>query len=290
MVSTAPQWRRRPHDLSRRDRTSRPSRSQIYLIRHGETEWSLSGQHTGRTDIPLTAHGEDEARELAPSLRGIAFSRVLTSPRQRARQTAELTGLGAAAEIEPDLAEWDYGDYEGIRSVDIRKQRPDWNVFQDGCPNGETPDQVAARADRLIRHLCTFEGNVALFSHGQFGCSLAVPLDRAGGHRSPALLAGNGLTQCPWLRCRPSQTTGHRKVEHGPEDTLPRVVRSGSGAVVPGFTVDNGALGGRVVQAKHPGRTADELAELTVDAQGDRRRRTIAPADRERVAGQPQIE
>lgn len=161
--------------MTSRDVPDIPARPlQIYLIRHGETEWSLSGQHTGRTDIPLTAHGEEEARALAPSLRGIAFSRVLTSPRQRARQTAELTGLGAAAEIEPDLAEWDYGDYEGIRSVDIRKQRPDWNVFQDGCPNGETPDQVAARADRLIRHLCTFDGNVALFSHGQFGCSLAV--------------------------------------------------------------------------------------------------------------------
>jgi probable phosphoglycerate mutase len=147
---------------------------QIHLIRHGETAWSLSGQHTGTTDIPLTAHGEDEARTLAPALRDIAFATVLSSPRQRAQRTCELAGLGSAAEIEPDLAEWDYGDYEGLRSVEIRKERPDWNVFQDGCPNGETPGQVAARADRLIRHLCTFEGNVALFSHGQFGCSLAA--------------------------------------------------------------------------------------------------------------------
>jgi probable phosphoglycerate mutase len=97
---------------------------QLYFIRHGETEWSLSGQHTGRTDIPLTARGEDEARELGPRLREIEFARVLTSPRQRARRTYELAGLGPAAEIEPDLAEWDYGDYEGQRSVDIRKERP----------------------------------------------------------------------------------------------------------------------------------------------------------------------
>lgn len=147
---------------------------QIYLIRHGETEWSLSGQHTGRTDIPLTAHGADEARELAPLLRSIKFSRVLTSPQLRARQTSELTEVDPTAELEPDLAEWDYGDYEGQRSADIRKQRPDWNVFRDGCPGGESPEEVSARADRLIGHLCALNGNVAVFSHGQFGCSLAV--------------------------------------------------------------------------------------------------------------------
>ncbi|MDQ2762139.1 MAG: histidine phosphatase family protein [Pseudomonadota bacterium] len=147
---------------------------QIYLIRHGETEWSVSGQHTGRTDIPLTAHGADEARELAPSLRGIKFSRVLTSPQLRARQTSELTELGTAAEIEPDLAEWDYGRYEGRRSVDIREQHPGWNVFRDGCPDGESPGQVSSRADRLIAKLSVLDGTVALFSHGQFGCSLAA--------------------------------------------------------------------------------------------------------------------
>jgi broad specificity phosphatase PhoE len=147
---------------------------QIYLIRHGETEWSASGQHTGRTDIPLTAHGADEARELASSLRGIDFSRVLTSPRLRARHTSELTGLGTVAEIEPDLAEWDYGQYEGQRSADIRKQRPGWNLFRDGCPGGESPDQVSGRADRLIAKLSLLDGTVVLFSHGQFGCSLAA--------------------------------------------------------------------------------------------------------------------
>jgi broad specificity phosphatase PhoE len=140
---------------------------QLYFIRHGETEWSLSGQHTGRTDIPLTARGEDEARELGPCLREIQFARVLTSPRQRARRTCELAGLGPAAEIDPDLAEWDYGDYEGQRSVDIRKGRPDWNVFRDGCPQGHghrclteqripTITVVVYKADRLSRSLADF--------------------------------------------------------------------------------------------------------------------------------------
>jgi broad specificity phosphatase PhoE len=146
----------------------------LYFVRHGETEWSVSGQHTGRTDIPLTPQGEDEARALAPWLKAIQFARVFTSPRQRARRTCELAGLGANAELEPDLAEWDYGDYEGKLSSDIRKLRPHWNVFQDGCPGGEMPAQISDRADRLIARLCTMEGNVALFSHGEFGPALAA--------------------------------------------------------------------------------------------------------------------
>nr|WP_294502266.1 histidine phosphatase family protein [uncultured Rhodopila sp.] len=146
----------------------------LYIIRHGETEWSLSGQHTGRTDLPLTAHGEEEARGLQLWLRHIRFARVLTSPLQRARRTCELAGLGAAAEVEPDLAEWAYGDYEGQLSRDIRKERPGWSVFRDGCPNGEMPDQVAARAERLIDRLGGLDGSVALFSHGQFSRVLAA--------------------------------------------------------------------------------------------------------------------
>jgi broad specificity phosphatase PhoE len=146
----------------------------LYLIRHGQTAWSLSGQHTGRTDIPLTALGEDEARGLLPWVGRTRFSRVLTSPRQRAKRTCELAGLGERAETEPDLAEWDYGDYEGKLSSDIRMGRPDWNAFRDGCPNGEMPAQVAARADRLIAHLRTMEDNVALFSHGEFGLALVA--------------------------------------------------------------------------------------------------------------------
>jgi broad specificity phosphatase PhoE len=142
--------------------------SKLYLIRHGETEWSLSGQHTGRTDIPLTEHGEEEARRLVPLLKDVRFSTALCSPRQRARHTCDLAGLGALAHVEPDLAEWDYGDYEGLRSPDIAKERPAWNIFVDGGPNGESPQDVSARADRLISHLEALEGNVALFSHGHF--------------------------------------------------------------------------------------------------------------------------
>ena len=147
---------------------------QLYLVRHGETAWSLTGQHTGRTDLGLTAHGEDQARALAPRLREIEFDRVLVSPRLRARQTCELAGLGARSLIEPDLAEWDYGDYEGQRSADIRKEHADWNVWRDGCPHGETPDELSARVDRLIRRLSELRGNVALFSHGQLGAALAA--------------------------------------------------------------------------------------------------------------------
>ena len=147
---------------------------QLYYIRHGETEWSLSGKHTGRSDIPLTAHGEAQARALSSSLQEVQFMRVLTSPRQRARRTCELAGLGSTAEIDADLAEWDYGDYEGQRSVDICRARSGWNVFRDGCPGGESPVLISERADRLISRLCALQGNVALFSHGQFGSAFAA--------------------------------------------------------------------------------------------------------------------
>lgn len=146
----------------------------IHLIRHGETEWSLSGQHTGRTDIALTANGEAQARALAPLLAGIRFDHVLTSPRQRARRTCELAGLGVQAQVDADLAEWDYGDYEGLRSADIRRRRPEWLIFRDGCPNGETPAQLAARVDGLLARLRALEGNIALFTHGHLGVSLAT--------------------------------------------------------------------------------------------------------------------
>jgi broad specificity phosphatase PhoE len=146
----------------------------VYLIRHGETEWSLSGRHTGRSDIPLTRHGEDEARALAPALSDISLAAVLTSPRQRAQRTCELAGPRNAAVIESDLAEWDYGDDEGRRSVDIRKERPGWLVFRDGCPGGEMPAQISRRADRVIARFMAMRGNVAAFSHGQFGCVLAA--------------------------------------------------------------------------------------------------------------------
>lgn len=144
------------------------------LIRHGETTWSLSGQHTGKTELDLTANGEEQARSLAPRLQSLGFTRVLVSPRLRARRTCELAGLGAMAEVEPDLAEWDYGEHEGRRSVDIRQDDPDWDIWRDGCPGGESSADVSARADRLIERLARIGGTVALFSHGQFGVALAT--------------------------------------------------------------------------------------------------------------------
>lgn len=155
-------------------KTGKPDSLRLYLIRHGETEWSLSGRHTGRTDIALTRNGQGEARELGKRLLDIPFAHVLTSPLRRALQTCELAGLDQPQEMEPDLAEWDYGDYEGRRSADIRMQRPDWNVYRDGCPGGESPAQVSARADRLLARLRRLEGNVALFTHGQIGSALAA--------------------------------------------------------------------------------------------------------------------
>jgi broad specificity phosphatase PhoE len=146
----------------------------IYLVRHGETEWSLSGQHTGRTDIPLTAKGEADARKLNERLRSPVFKRVFVSPLQRARQTAALAGLATPAEIEPDFVEWDHGEYEGLRSAEIRAIKPDWNLYKDGCPGGESPAQVLLRADRVIARLRALEGDIAIFSHGHFGCVLAA--------------------------------------------------------------------------------------------------------------------
>ena len=148
--------------------------SRLYLIRHGETAWSLSGQHTGRTDIPLIEQGEQDARKLAKRLHAVSFSRVFTSPLRRARRTCELAGLDDSAEIEPDLAEWDYGDYEGQRLVEIRNGRSGWNLYRDGCPRGESPAQVSERADRLIARLRTMGGNIAVFTHGSFGRVLGV--------------------------------------------------------------------------------------------------------------------
>ena len=151
-----------------------PARLAIYLIRHGETAWSISGQHTGSTDLALTAHGEDEARALRPWLHDVMFAQVLTSPRQRACRTAALAAPSAAASVEPELAEWEYGQYEGVRSAIIRQQRPSWSVFRDGCPGGEAPEQVSRRADAVIARLRGCQGNVALFSHGQFACVLGA--------------------------------------------------------------------------------------------------------------------
>jgi probable phosphoglycerate mutase len=140
----------------------------VYAARHGETAWSLSGQHTGLTDLPLTERGERNARRLAERLRGLTFARVFTSPLARASRTCELAGFGDVAELDRDLLEWNYGDYEGRPTVDIHAQRPDWQLFRDGCPGGESPEQVGVRADHVVSRVRAIQGNVLLFSSGHF--------------------------------------------------------------------------------------------------------------------------
>ena len=138
----------------------------VFLIRHGETEWSLSGQHTGITDIPLTENGRTMPRLLAPILAKVTFARIFTSPLKRARETCELAGLGERAEIDHDLVEWNYGDYEGLTTKEIHAKTPDWMLFRDGCPGGDGPEDVARRVDSVIGRVRAVEGDVALFAHG----------------------------------------------------------------------------------------------------------------------------
>jgi broad specificity phosphatase PhoE len=140
----------------------------VYVARHGETAWSLSGQHTGLTDLPLTSNGELNARRLGERLKGLRFAKVFTSPLQRAKRTCELAGFGAVAEIDPDLVEWNYGEYEGLRSAEIFAERPDWQLFRDGCPGGESPAQISERADRVVQRVRKVSGNALLFSSGHF--------------------------------------------------------------------------------------------------------------------------
>ena len=140
----------------------------IYLARHGETAWSLSGQHTGLTDLPLTKDGEDAARRLGKRLKGLSVTKVFTSPLQRAARTCELAGFGAVAQFDPDLVEWNYGKYEGLRTSEIQRTRPDWKLFRDGCPGGETLDQIGTRADRVVNRVRALNDNVLLFSSGHF--------------------------------------------------------------------------------------------------------------------------
>jgi probable phosphoglycerate mutase len=140
----------------------------IYLARHGETAWSLTGQHTGLTDLPLTPHGERNAGHLGERLRGLKFAKVFTSPLQRAVRTCELAGFKSSAEIDNDLVEWNYGDYEGRRTLEIRAERPGWQIFRDGCPGGESPEQVAVRADRVVARVRAIADDVLIFSSGHF--------------------------------------------------------------------------------------------------------------------------
>jgi probable phosphoglycerate mutase len=146
----------------------------VHLARHGETAWTLSRQHTGRTDLPLTERGERNARQLGERLRGLRFARVWTSPLQRAARTCELAGFADSAEVVPDLVEWDYGRYEGRTSAEILAERPEWQLFRDGCPGGESPAQVGARADRVVARVRGTPGDVLIFSSGHFLRTLAA--------------------------------------------------------------------------------------------------------------------
>src|SRR6266851_368589 len=140
----------------------------IYIARHGETAWTLTGQHTGLTDLPLTPQGECNARGLKDRLKGLVFAKVFTSPLQRARRTCALAGFETVAEVDSDLVEWNYGAYEGRTSADIRAERPDWQLFRDGCPGGESPAQVKARAENALNRVRAVRGDVLLFSSGHF--------------------------------------------------------------------------------------------------------------------------
>jgi probable phosphoglycerate mutase len=146
----------------------------VYLARHGQTAWSLAGRHTGRNDIPLTPEGEREAQKLGVRLQPLTFGAVLMSPLARARRTCEIAGFGAAARTAPDLMEWDYGDYEGLRFAEIRARRPDWHLFRDGCPGGERPEDVIARVDRVIATMKAAPADTLIFAHGHLLRVLAV--------------------------------------------------------------------------------------------------------------------
>lgn len=159
---------------------------EVYLVRHGETAWTLTGQHTGRTDLALTPGGEVQARALAPRLAALRFDQVLSSPLERARRTCELAGFAAVTSLDPDLLEWDYGRYEGKTLAEIRRERPDWELFRDGCPGGESVAQIAERADRVIARVREFAGRTLLFSSGHLSRVLAARWIEA-----PAALGGN---------------------------------------------------------------------------------------------------
>jgi broad specificity phosphatase PhoE len=182
---------------------------EICLARHGETAWSLSGQHTGLTDIPLTAHGEEIVRRLGKRLAGMKFAHVFTSPLQRARRTCELAGFAAAAVVDPDLVEWNYGAYEGLRREEILRQHPDWDLFRDGSPGGEGLAEITARADRVINRLRALTGASLVFSSGHFlrvvgarwcGCEAAAGRHLFLGTASVSLLGYEHALQDPVLK------------------------------------------------------------------------------------------
>jgi len=176
----------------------------LYLVRHGETEWSLSGQHTGLTNLPLTGRGEEQARRLEPRLTATSFAKVLSSPLLRAMRTCELSRYGSVVEADSDLIEWHYGDYEGKTRPQILAQRPGWLVFRDGCPNGESPKDVGIRVDSVLSRIREVNGNVLVFSSGHF---LRVLMAMAGPKAIGRTLfqTCNGYTEHPWLRSQQSR-------------------------------------------------------------------------------------
>ena len=200
----------------------------VFAIRHGETAWSLNGQHTGKTDIPLTDNGRRLAARMRPVLAANTFGLVLCSPMQRARETCELAGLGERAIIDSDLVEWNYGKYEGLTPKQIEEAAPGWLIFRDGCPGGEAPEQVGARVDRVIARSCAVDGDTALFAHGHLLRVFAarwIGLPASGGqhfllntgtlcvlgyyHEIPAVRFGTGLSST-----RPRDDRAIRKLEH----------------------------------------------------------------------------
>jgi probable phosphoglycerate mutase len=190
----------------------------LVLVRHGETEWSLSGRHTGVTDLPLTERGRRKATLLEPLLRPVEFARVLVSPLRRARETCELAGLGDRMTVDPDLIEWNYGEYEGLTSAEIERASPGWMLFADGCPGGESPDQVGERVDRLIAKVRPAGGRVALFAHGHVFRVFAarwIGLPPAAGSRF--LLDTSTVSVLGWYRGVPAVKRWNAPLEHGRE-------------------------------------------------------------------------
>jgi broad specificity phosphatase PhoE len=167
----------------------------VYLVRHGETAWSLTGQHTGRTDLALTSHGEEQARALYPRLNDLKFDHVLSSPLRRALRTCELAGFAGVATLDPDLVEWDYGQYEGLTRAQIHRERPEWEIFRDGCPGGESVSQITERVDRVVARVRALDGNVLIFSSGH-----VLRVFAARWIESPAAL-GRGLMLDPACIC-----------------------------------------------------------------------------------------
>jgi broad specificity phosphatase PhoE len=175
--------------------------SELILVRHGQTEWSANGRHTSRTDLPLVDSGRERAKSLARALTGRSYALVLISPLRRARETAELAGFEGAADICEDLHEWDYGEYEGLTTPEIRAQRPDWNLWSDGCPGGESPGQVGDRADRVLERAGAAAGDVLMFAHGHILRVLTARwLDMAPGAGARFALGAGALSRLGFER------------------------------------------------------------------------------------------